>query len=521
MPHKVIDQRFADLIDPNAKVRQIASGCTFTEGPLWHPLDQTLIFSDMPDDVRRRWSEAHGVEEIMRPSNKGNGMTYDAGLNLLVCEHATSSVVRFGLSGERDVLASHFEGRELNSPNDICVRSDGAIYFTDPTYGRMPGFGVERPLEQSFQGVYRLAPNHRPGDEPQLVSDRYMFTQPNGLCLSPCENFMWVNDTDQANIRMFDIGPNGELLNARVFASGIREDARVGVPDGMKADEKGNVYVTGPGGIWVYDFHGVKLGEIEIPEMPANLHWGGADWRTLFVAATTGVYSVAMRAKGREEPFMRAQAPAAQAPGGAVRINPGKTALLIQDMQNDVIIEGGAFADSGSPQHARQQNVVANSQRLAEACRRAGVTVIHIWFVCEPGHPKIRRNAPLFEGLIDARALVRGTWGVAPAPGLEPQGADLVVEKMSMSAWETSRLESYLRHGGIDTLINTGAWTNMSIEHTARTGADKGFRIIVPENACSTMNADWHRASLDYAMANVATVTDVDTVIRALQETPR
>ena len=140
----------------------------------------------MPADVRRKWTPDGNVVEVMRPSNKGNGMTYDADLNLLVCEHATSSVARIRPNGTREVLASHFEGKELNSPNDIVVRSDGRIYFTDPTYGRMPGFGVERPLQQAFRGVYMLHLGHKPGDEPILVSDRYTFTQPNGLCFSPC-----------------------------------------------------------------------------------------------------------------------------------------------------------------------------------------------------------------------------------------------------------------------------------------------------------------------------------------------
>ncbi|MEM9762277.1 MAG: cysteine hydrolase, partial [Pseudomonadota bacterium] len=149
-------------------------------------------------------------------------------------------------------------------------------------------------------------------------------------------------------------------------------------------------------------------------------------------------------------------------------------------------------------------------------CRRAGVTVIHVWMVCEPGHPKLAQHAPLFQGLWGENALVRGTWGVQPAAGLEPAPGDLVVEKMSRSAWETSRLESYLRHGGIDTILNAGAWTNMSVEHTARTGADKGFRIIVPQDACSTMNADWHRASIEYAMQNVASVVSTADIIRAL-----
>ncbi|MEM8754237.1 MAG: isochorismatase family protein, partial [Pseudomonadota bacterium] len=381
-----------------------------------------------------------------------------------------------------------------------------------------------RETQMGFQGVYRLPPGHRPGDEPQLVSDRYMFNQPNGLMLSPCEKFMWVNDTDQANIRFFDRADDGSLVNGRVFASGIKETLRPGVPDGMKADREGNVYVTAPGGVGVYDFHGVKLGEIECPEMVANLHWGGDDWGTLFMCACTSVYAVRTKSRPRVEPFMtaapaapRAAQPAAPAVGAlSARLDPARTALIVQDMQNDVIMDGGAFADSGSPEHAKAQNVLANSARLLASCRAKGVMVLHVWFVCEPGHPVLKTTAPLFQGLKEANALVRGTWGVAPAPGLEPQGADLVVEKMSMSAWESSRLESYLRHGGIDAIVNTGAWTNMSVEHTARTAADKGFRVVLPEDACSTMNADWHRASLDYAMLNVAEIVKVDDVIAAL-----
>lgn len=514
MPHKATDSRFASLIDINAPVAQLGSGFTFTEGPLWHPTENHLLFSDMPADVRRRWTPDGQVTEVMRPSNKGNGMTYDADLNLLVCEHATSSVARFRPDGTRDVLASHFDGKELNSPNDICVGRNGAIYFTDPTYGRMPGFGVERPLQQGFQGVYMLPPGHRPGDEAILVCDRYMFTQPNGLCFSPCERWMWVNDTEQANIRMFDIAGDGRLTNPRIFASGIKDAFRPGVPDGMKADRNGNVYVTAPGGVWVYSFEGLKLGEIEVPQMVANLHWGGDRWDTLFMCATTGLYSVKTRTQGREEPFMRSGGAAAPLPEG--RIDPRRTALIIQDMQNDVIIDGGAFADSGAPDHARDQNVVANSRRLAEACRAAGIPVLHVWFVCEPGHPGMPDNCALFRGAVQANALVRGTWGAAPVSGLEPQTGDIVIEKMTMSAWASSKLETVLATHGVETIINTGAWTNMSVEHTARTAADKGFRVILPEDACATMNADWHNASINYAMQNVADVTNVDAVIAAI-----
>ena len=163
MTHAALRPEFANLIDLDAPVVQLGTGFTFTEGPIWHPIDHYLLFSDMPGDVRRQWDAGSGVVEVRRPANKCNGMTYDAELNLLVCEHATSSVARFASGGTREVLCSHFEGKELNSPNDICVKSDGAIYFTDPTYGRKPHFGVERPLQQGFQGVYMMRPGHRPG----------------------------------------------------------------------------------------------------------------------------------------------------------------------------------------------------------------------------------------------------------------------------------------------------------------------------------------------------------------------
>jgi gluconolactonase len=198
------------------------------------------------------------------------------------------------------------------------------------------------------------------------------------------------------------------------------------------------------------------------------------------------------------------------------KLDPKRTALIVQDMQNDVIIEGGAFAESGSPEHAREQNVVANSIRLADACRAKGVPVIHVHYIVEAGAPGLKLNAPLFEGVKETDALVRGSWGAAPAEGLEPKEGDYVVEKMRMSGWEGTKLEQLLGGLGADIVIVTGAWTNMSIEHTARTGADKGFTMIVPEDCCSTMNADWHNASINYALQNVSTVTNSGEVIEAL-----
>ena len=532
MTHTAMRPEFEDLIDVYAPVGQVGTGFQFTEGPVWHPLEQFLLFSDMPGDVRRRWDQRNGVREVRRPSNKCNGMTYDAELNLIVCEHATSSLVRERPDGRREVLASHFEGQELNSPNDVCVRSDGSIYFSDPWYGRMPVYGVERPRQLGFQGVYRVASGR---GEPQLLVDRYLFDQPNGLCFCPTEQHLYVNDTAQALIRVFDVRPDGTLADPRghVFASGIRSELEPGVPDGMKCDQRGNVWVTAPGGVWVYSPAGELLGKVRVPELAANLAWGGPDFRTLYVCATHSIYSVPTKVGPRQEPYMRprvgagsasaassppqpASASATAGAGGRMRLDPRRCALIIQDMQNDVVMEGGAFASSGSPGHARQQNVIENIARLAEACRQRGVMVIHVWFIVEPGAPGLTLNAPLFEALQELNGLVRGSWGAAPVPGLEPKPGDFVVEKMRMSAWEGTRLETFLKSGGRDVIINTGAWTNMSVEHTARTGADKGYLIVLPEDACSTMNADWHNAAIHYALQNVSAVTKTADVIAAL-----
>jgi gluconolactonase len=528
MTHVTLRREFEDLIDPYAPVGQASTGFTFTEGPIWHPLDHHLLFSDMPADVRRRYDPRRGVVEVKRPSNKCNGMTYDADLNLIVCEHATSSLIRERPDGRREVLASHFQGQELNSPNDVCVHSSGAIYFSDPWYGRMPVYGVERPRQLGFQGVYRVPPG---GGEPGLLVDRHLFDQPNGLCFSPDERQLYVNDTVQALIRVFDVEADGSLANPRVLASGIRSELERGVPDGMKCDQRGNVWVTAPGGVWVYSPTGEHLGKVRVPELVANLAWGGPDFRTLYLTATHSLYTIPTRVGPRHEPYMSGKrGGAAATAGGAgstaatgpkltdsdMRLDPQRCAMIIQDLQNDVIMDGGAFAESGAPTHARQQRVVDNVRRLADAARARGVVIVYVWFIVEPGARGVTLNAPLFEGLVDSKALVRGSWGAAPVAGLEPLHGDFVVEKMRMSAWEGTKLETILKATGRDMIINTGAWTNMSVEHTARTGADKGFFMIVPEDCCSTMNADWHNAAVNFALQNVAVVTNADAVIKAL-----
>jgi gluconolactonase len=284
--------------------------------------------------------------------------------------------------------------------------------------------------------------------------------------------------------------------------------------------------------VWVYAPSGELIGKVRVPELVANLTWGGADFRTLYMTATHSLYSVPTKVGPRREPYMSAKEgfrsappprdaapPQSAAPlqlAKDLTLDPRRCALIIQDMQNDVIMDGGAFAASGSPAHARQQNVIENARRLASAARARGVPVIHVWFVVEPGAPGLTLNAPLFEGVVDNKAVVRGSWGAAPVAGLEPQGGDFTVEKMRMSAWEGTKLETILKSAGRDMVIVTGAWTNMSIEHTARTGADKGYFMIVPEDCCSTMNAEWHNAAINYALQNVSVVTNAEAVIRAL-----
>src|SRR4051812_2043686 len=301
---QVKDPAFLELVDEDAELERLGTGFTFTEGPIWNPAGY-LLFSDMPGDARRRWDEQSGVTEVANPSNKGNGMTLDDDGRLVVCEHVTSSVVRIdpdGTGSGREVLATHYEGKELNSPNDVVVKSDGSIYFSDPTYGRMPGFGVEREQELDFQGVYRIQPGN---GEPQLLVDD--FDQPNGLCFSPDESLLYVNDTTRAHIRVFDVGSDGTISNGRTFAESIGTGSleKGDLVDGMKCDEGGTIWVTGPEGVWVFSPEGEHLGVVEIPESVGNLHWGGPDWSWMFVCATSGLYRFKTKTSARREPFMR------------------------------------------------------------------------------------------------------------------------------------------------------------------------------------------------------------------------
>ena len=208
-----------ELVEEGSAVERVATGFTFTEGPIWHP-DGYLLFSDMPGDVRRKYTPGQGVEEVMRPSFKCNGMTLDANLDLIVCEHVTSALWRERRDGSRELLAYHYEGKYLNSPNDVCVRSDGTIYFSDPWYGRFPGFGIERERELGWQGVFRIPPGGGP-EEVELVVGKDEFDMPNGVCFSPDESLIYINDTPRAHIKVWDVNEDGSLSNGRMFFEGV------------------------------------------------------------------------------------------------------------------------------------------------------------------------------------------------------------------------------------------------------------------------------------------------------------
>jgi gluconolactonase len=300
MAVSVLSEKLRELVDENADVEQVATGFTFTEGPIWMA-DGSLHFSDMPGDKRRRWHPDEGVTVLRDPSNKCNGMTLDNDGNLIVCEHVTSSVVRESPGGGRETLATHWRDKELNSPNDVIVARDGSIIFTDPTYGRMPGFGLEREQDLDFQGVYRIPAGG--GDLQLLVDD---FAQPNGLCFTADESLLYVNDTTRAHIRVFDVSADHQLSNGRVFAEniGTADLAKGDLVDGMKLDEQGNVYVTGPEGVLVFSRDGEHLGTIKVPEPVGNLNWGDDDWQTLYIPASTSVYRVRMKVAGNRLGYM-------------------------------------------------------------------------------------------------------------------------------------------------------------------------------------------------------------------------
>ena len=289
---EIRDEKFRAVVGDDVEIEEVGSGFEFTEGPIWNHVEKHLIFSDIPGNIMRRWRPDGSIETWRQPSNMANGNTYDGEGRVVTCEHATSRVTRTESDGSVTALATHYGDKELNSPNDIVVKSDGSIYFTDPSFGRMEYFGRPREQQLSFQGAYRLDPDSR--ELTLLVDD---FDQPNGLCFSLDESQLFINDTMRAHIRVFDVNSEGVLENGRVWAEVT--GGRDGAPDGMKIDSQGHLYVTGPGGIHVFDPDTACLGVIKMPQGSANFCWGDDDLKSLFVTASTSLYRVRVQVAGR------------------------------------------------------------------------------------------------------------------------------------------------------------------------------------------------------------------------------
>jgi gluconolactonase len=283
------------VVAPNTPLRRIAAGFAFTEGPIWHPTEGWLLFSDIAESVQWRLHDPLGdarIETFRHPSNQANGNCFDREGRVVSCEHASSRLVVHDHGGKRvRALASHHRGRELNSPNDVICDRRGRLWFTDPAFGRLrEDLGILRAQEQPWQAVYRLDPD---GSLAAVATD---FRQPNGLCLSADERRLFVNDSWGPHIRAFGVGEDGALSGGDVWAEISGEGE--GVPDGMKIDLAGRVYCNGPGGVHVFTPEAEHLGVIRTPEKSTNFCFGGAGRDVLFVTASTSVYAIALTARG-------------------------------------------------------------------------------------------------------------------------------------------------------------------------------------------------------------------------------
>jgi gluconolactonase len=282
---KAESPQFWDLVDHDAKLNVVGTGFGFTEGPVWDEAGFLYVSDETINKIYRLHLDGKKEEVIALGDPDGN--TFDRQHRLIDCASVLRAIIEVTPDGKYKILADHYDGKKLNSPNDVIVGPDGALYFTDPTLDLVAGEKQEIP----FQGVYRLDAKGKV----QLLSKD--LTQPNGLAFSPDGKRFYVDDSEQRNIRVYDVAADGTMINGRIFGEepGAKGD---GVPDGIKVDKNGDLFVTGPKGIWVWDVNGKHLGTIVMPEQPANLNWGDKDYRTLYITATTSVYRLAMKTQG-------------------------------------------------------------------------------------------------------------------------------------------------------------------------------------------------------------------------------
>ena len=280
-----LSPKFWDIVDHQAKLETVATGFGFTEGPMWDAAGFLYVSDETVNKIFRVYPNGKKEEVIALGDPDGN--TFDRQHRLIDCASVLRAIIAVTADGKYKILADHYDGKKFNSPNDVIVGPDGALYFTDPTLDLVAGEKQEIP----FQGVYRL---DDAGNVRLLTKD---LTQPNGLAFSPDGKHFYIDDSEKRNIRVYDLASDGALNNGRIFGEepGGKHD---GVPDGIKVDKSGNLFVTGPKGIWVWDAFGNHLGTIAMPEQPANLTWGDQDYRTLYITATTSVYRLEMKTQG-------------------------------------------------------------------------------------------------------------------------------------------------------------------------------------------------------------------------------
>ena len=288
---ETVDARFDKLIDPLAKLELLGKGFQFTEGPVWHTKDKCLYFSDIPADTMFRYDNRNGIAAFRNPSHFSNGLTLDKFGNIIACEHKSRSVT-IQKGNEFVTVAESYQGKKLNSPNDIIISKDGTIYFTDPIYGLQEGLGGPAAQELDLQGVYKIEPGK---SEPELIFDD--FERPNGLAFSEDESLLFVDDTVRQHIRVFTKNNAGNYSNGVVFAELFGEGP--GRPDGMKLDNFGNVFCTGPGGIWVFSVSSELLGKIHLEQKTANLAWGDDDCKSLFITSGTQLLRIKCITSGK------------------------------------------------------------------------------------------------------------------------------------------------------------------------------------------------------------------------------